>query len=130
MTDRLLLLPHGFQGLVTVDEDANVADLAVDQVVHVGERRRCHAKAADSARTASAQERDHPLAIDLFHAVKLDPKIGCVLRCMFQADDRLELQNLGPRGKLDQRYAISKDVVDPANLGRIRRYGKLESSKR
>ena len=37
-----------------------------------------------------------------------------------------ELQNLGPRSKLDQRYAISKDVVDPANLGRIRRYGEAE----
>src|SRR4029077_20578466 len=55
--------------------------------------------------------------------VVLDPKIRCVLRCMFQADDRLELQNLGPRSKLDQRYAISKDVVDPANLDRTRRYG-------
>ena len=39
--------------------------------------RRCHANAAGSARGASAHEREHPLAIDLFHAVKLDPEIGC-----------------------------------------------------
>src|SRR2546423_10978827 len=71
-----VLQPHGFEGLVTVDEDANVADLAVDQVVHVG-LRPCNANAAGSARGATTQERDHPLAIDLFYAVKLDPKIGC-----------------------------------------------------
>jgi len=65
--------PHGFEGLLTIEEDANVADLAVDQVVHVGARP-CHAKAAGSARGATAQERDHPPAIDLLHAVKLDPK--------------------------------------------------------
>jgi hypothetical protein len=37
----------------------------------------CHANAAGSARGAIAQEREHPLAIDLFHGVKLDPEIGC-----------------------------------------------------
>jgi hypothetical protein len=52
-----------------------VADPAVDQVVHVGERR-CHANATGSTRGARAQKREHPLAIDLFRAVKLNPEIG------------------------------------------------------
>jgi hypothetical protein len=72
---RLPLKAHDAEGHLPVQEDANVADLAVDQVVHVGERR-CHANAAGSERGPSAQERDHALAIDLVHAVKLDPKIG------------------------------------------------------
>jgi len=56
--------------------------------------------------------------------VIFDPKIRSVLRRMFQADDRLELQNPGALRKVDQRHAVSENVVDPANLGRIRRHLK------
>jgi hypothetical protein len=49
---RLVLQPHGFEGLLTGEEDANVADLAVDQVVHVG-LAPCQANTAGAASGAS-----------------------------------------------------------------------------
>src|SRR5260370_311945 len=56
--------------------------------------------------------------------VIFDPKIRSVLRRMLQANDRLELQKPGALRKVDQRHAVSENVVDPANLGRIRRHLK------
>ena len=73
---RLRRQPHGFEGLLTVDEDANVADLCRRS----GRTRwsEAHAMRRRCARPVElfAQEREHPLAIDLFHAVKLHPEIG------------------------------------------------------
>jgi hypothetical protein len=46
-----------------------------------------------------------------------------------QADDRLELQNSGTLRKIDQRHAVSENVVDPANLGRIRRHRKARNEQ-
>lgn len=53
--------------------------------------------------------------------VFLDAKVGSVLRRMFETNDGLEFQRGGRRRKIDQRYAIPKDVMNPSGLGGFRR---------
>src|SRR4051794_6794989 len=54
--------------------------------------------------------------------VFLDPKVRCILRRVFEPNDRFECQCPCRCREVDQGQAIAEHVVDPPDLGRTRRY--------
>src|SRR5437588_7027555 len=70
----LLRQPHGFEGLIAVEEDADATDLAVDDVVDViavG----CNGDAADAPGRGGAHNDQDPVAANRLYTINLDPKV-------------------------------------------------------
>src|SRR3954471_8255881 len=72
---RLLPQPGGFEGFLAVDEDPDAPDLAVDEVVDVGNRGRREIDPTGPARGAALDERDNPVLADRLDALELEVEV-------------------------------------------------------
>src|SRR5207248_9365291 len=71
---RLLHQPHGFEGFMAVEEDADATDLALNEVVHVRAFSTGHHPAAATSRS-EACTRDRIADADSLHALHLLPLV-------------------------------------------------------
>ena len=78
--DRLLLQPHGFEGLMMIGEDSDSPDLAVDKVVDVRLRRR-HWNAARASVGAGLDGGQYLIGADGLQVLDVDVKVGGRFAC-------------------------------------------------
>ena len=52
--------------------------------------------------------------------ILFDEKFWSIPRNMIKTDDRIELQHLATGIEIDEGYAISKNIVNPPDIGGIR----------